>query len=285
VTATHHAAEPDDKPASRPGLLASLAANATILTALMFYMGWAYLNSWLGYFNISALGVGFGAFDFLLRSMSLFSPYLVIAGAAVAVALGTRSWGLVPASIHRHLLRSAALARPAGLALTAAGVVLALLARHIPTIPTYLVILLIGSGLLLSLPPRPTAGNPRATTDRAARIAATLIIGSCAFWAASLLASGKGTDDAVATASNLPNRIAVAVYSTYRLALAGPGVNVETFPANEHYRYRYTGLRLLLTRPDRYFVVPVGWRHGLNATYVINVGGDTRVELLPGARS
>ncbi len=37
--------------------------------------------------------------------------------------------------------------------------------------------------------------------------------------------------------------------------------------------------------PDRYLIVPVGWRRGLTATYVITVGGDTRVELLPGARS
>jgi hypothetical protein len=284
VTTVHGSGEHDDKPASRPGLLAALTANASLLTALVFYMGWAYLNAWLGYFNVSALGVGFSVFDFALRSISLFSPGLVAAGAVVAVVLGARSWLPVPWSLHRFLLRSATFIRPVGLALAAAGVVLAVLASHV-VINTYLVIFLIGSGMLLSLPPERTVGNRQPTIDRASRIAAILIIGSCAFWAAALLASGKGTHDAAATAADLPDHTAIAVYSIDRLALGGPGVHVEEFSADEHYRYRYTGLRVLLTRPDRYFIVPVGWRRGLNATYVITAGGDTRVELLPGTHS
>ena len=250
----------------------------------MFYMGWAYMNSWLGYFNVGAFSVGFTVPELVLESLSLFSPGLIVAGAVVAVAAGARSWVPTPRPIRCYLLRSGKLARLVGLALSAAGVILAVLAYHV-RINTYLVVFFIGSGLLLSRWPSGTAGNLQPEADRIARIAAVLITGSCAFWAATLLASAKGTDDAAEVARDLPDRTAVAVYSPYRLALSGPGLHVEQFPADEHYRYRYTGLRLLLARPDRYFVLPVGWRHGIAATYVINMVGDTRVELLPGARS
>ena len=157
------------------------AANATLITALMFYMGWAYMNSWLGYFNVGAFSVGFTVPEFVLESLSLFSPGLIVAGAAVAVAAGARSWVPVPRPIRCYLLRSGKLARPVGLALSAAGVILAVLAYHV-RINTYVVVFFIGSGLLLSRWPARHAGNLQPAADRIARIAAVLITGSCAFW-------------------------------------------------------------------------------------------------------
>jgi len=50
------------------------------------------------------------------------------------------------------------------------------------------------------------------------------------------------------------------------------------------YRYRYTGLRLLITRGDRYYLLPAGWAVRTDATYVLKDGDGLRVAPYAGTR-
>jgi hypothetical protein len=82
--------------------------------------------------------------------------------------------------------------------------------------------------------------------------------------------------------SDLPTRTIAVVYSAEPLALAGPGVSVQTLPADPHYHYRYQGLRLLLMQTGSYYLLPVGWRPQYDLTYVLDEsdqGDPIRVEL------
>ncbi|MFG2287630.1 hypothetical protein ACGFOU_16425 [Streptomyces sp. NPDC048595] len=108
--------------------------------------------------------------------------------------------------------------------------------------------------------------------------------GLLVMWGLSLGTAGLGEREARQAAANLVRRPSVVLLSTDRISLAGPGVEVSDLGAKVHYRYRYTGLRRLIERNGRYYLLPLGWNHQTGPTYVIQESDDLRVELFPGTR-
>jgi hypothetical protein len=70
------------------------------------------------------------------------------------------------------------------------------------------------------------------------------------------------------------------VYSIQPLALRGPGVTEQPLNSRYYYHYRYAGLRLLITRSENYYILPVGWslQDGDNITYVLQESDQIRIE-------
>jgi hypothetical protein len=279
-----------------------VAANSSLLLAALLYMGWAYTSALYGYFHISPLDLGVGVQEYVLRSLSLFSPAIVIAAAALIAVTTARAWHLdltrltalasraaarAPGPLPRlaatetaRKLRTArGLLITAGTAVTAGALALAWLAGHVP-ISTYLLLTLLGSGpLILALPTRadPCGRFPYAL--------AVIVAAVCALWAGSLYASNLGTRAAQSLVRGLPAGTAVAVYSTQLLALSGPGITVQHLPPAYLYHYRYEGLRLLTTRSGTYYLLPVGWSPaGYDLTYILTANDQTRIEIYSGQR-
>jgi hypothetical protein len=151
---------------------------------------------------------------------------------------------------------------------------------HLTSVPTYAVILLLGAGpLMAGLPQRGGGGAGRRVFAGAVALAVL-----CTLWAAGLYALARGKEDARTHARTLPDRTAVVVYSKERLALSGPGIKAEPLGGENRYAFRYTGLRLLIEREGRYYLLPVGWRRDLHATYVLKEDEELRVELYAGHR-
>lgn len=98
-----------------------------------------------------------------------------------------------------------------------------------------------------------------------------------------LVAGELGRQDARKVADHLVRRTAVVVLSTERLSLSGPGLVAEELKGM-HYRYRYTGLRLLLERDHRYYLLPVGWHQRTDSLHVIEDDGNTLIQLMPGTQ-
>jgi hypothetical protein len=73
------------------------------------------------------------------------------------------------------------------------------------------------------------------------------------------------------------------IYSSKRLQISGPGVTVVELPAaSAEYRFRYSGLRLLIHSGGRWFLLPEGWSRSNAATVILlRDDGDTRVDLHP----
>jgi hypothetical protein len=69
----------------------------------------------------------------------------------------------------------------------------------------------------------------------------------------------------------------VALYSVQPLALAGPGLTVQSFPASSFYHYRYNGLRLLYVSSGTYYLLPVGWTRVFGLTYIITQNDQIRI--------
>jgi hypothetical protein len=276
-----------------------VAANTSLVVAVLVYMGWSYTDALFGYFHVRPLDLGIGIVEYILRSLSLFSPAIVFAAATVVIAVALRGWGPNLAKLAARTARrtlSAALAtgrlrrlaslrtghRPAaprstlaglGAAMTAAALLLALVSRYIQ-VSTYVMLALLGGGLVLMTRPN--------RSDHPGRIAyalAVLVASICGLWAASIYAHNVGTGAAENLARSLPSRAAVAVYSIQPLDLTGPGITEQHFGGQLLYHYRYTGFRLLITRSGTYYLLPVGWSPQYDITYVLNDSGEIRVEI------
>lgn len=299
-----------------------IAANATLVVGVLAYMGWAYDTAFLGYFQLNPLDLGVGVSEFILHSLALFSPTLIVVAVLVIAAIAVRPWEaaaawtgkrareLAPSAASQaanpaspgpagrlkaraaSLLRSAwgrlpadedtrrAAARRlvigAGLAVTAIALLLKWAAGYIP-VNTYLVLVLLAAGPLMLTQPARDSARGRFPYSLAVVVAAV-----CALWATSLYAEGTGTRNAQAVVRDLQFRTAVALYSTQRLGLSGPGVTVRQLPPGAQYGYEYEGLRLLLTRSGTYYLLPVGWYPGLNDTFIIDDSDTIRIVLYSG---
>jgi hypothetical protein len=297
-------------PSSVRGIAGQVVANTSLLVAVLVYMGWAYDSALFGYFHVSPLDLDVGVIEYMLRSLALFSPALVIAATSLIGITAARTWNLDWAKLDWAKLDWAKLASRAGgetggriraaapfrwlapagpggpprswrgpltgagAAVTVTAIVLAWSASYIP-VGTYLVLVLLGGGpLLLTWPAR--AGRH----GRFPYALAVILAAVCALWAASLYANNLGVRAAQQLVRDLPERTAVAVYSVQPLALAGPGVTVQQLPAAYEYHYRYLGLRLLTTRSGTYYLLPVGWDQQHQPTYIVSeTDPAVRIEL------
>jgi hypothetical protein len=289
------------QPSAARGIASQVVANTSLLVAVLVYMGWAYDDALYGYFHLSPLDLDVGIVEYMLRSLSLFSPDLVMVAVVIAAVAAVRTWGLertplaqqvtgkmtarawaVP-GLRRLVPTRGAAPHPGrvpligtGAAVTALALGLAWGASHY-YISTYLILASLGAGPLLLT--WPTRAEPRGRFPYSLAVVITAV---CALWATSLYAHDAGTQAARALVRSLPSRASVVVYSTERLTLSGPGVTVQPYPGY-YYRFEYQGFRLLLDRAGTYYLLPVGWSPRLDITYVLSDTDPIRVELVSGA--
>jgi len=273
-TAPATVASPSPSARSALELAGLVVAPTTLVTALAFYFGWVLTNSRASYFGIDASALGFSTQDYLLRSAdALFVPL----GTALVLALGV-VW--LQAYAGRQLAdrgKRARLRLVARVAVAAGGVLFALgdfaVFRPLSFSPHYLFasaspgigIALVGLGLHL-LGRVEAAERPRAASLADARTRATalaliaLLIVLSAFWTASRYADALGRGRAQRLAATLGARPQVTVFAPKRLDIEAPGVfERRRTGADLAYRYRYSGLRLLIRSGGNYFLLPDGW--------------------------
>lgn len=107
----------------------------------------------------------------------------------------------------------------------------------------------------------------------------TVVLLAC-FWATAIYAQDRGAALAGAMASDLGNRPAAVVFSERQLAIAGPGVQMDRLGGEDAlYRYRYSGLRLLVRSDNRWCLIPAGWtRHGNVSVITLPESDGVRVD-------
>ena len=281
------------------GIAGLVVANSSLLIAALVYMGWAYTEALYGYFHISPLDLGIGVPEYVLRSLSLFSPAIVIATVAFIAVIAVRAWQLnltklvmsvgrtrppvmrifqwrVTAGAAQRLPTGRTLLMITGAALTVSALALAWLAGSV-YISTYLLLVLLGGGpLILTFRAAHRGRLPYAL--------AIIVAAMCALWGGSLYARNLGIHAAQNLVSGLPARTAVAVYSARPLALSGPGVTVQRLSAAFLYHYRYEGLRLLIERSGTYYILPASWNSQFELVYILDDSDQIRIELYSGER-
>jgi hypothetical protein len=89
-------------PAAR-GIAAQVVANTSLLVAVLVYMGWAYDDALYGYFHLSPLDLDVGIVEYMLRSLNLFSPDLIMVAVEIVAVAAVRTWGLERTPLARDV--------------------------------------------------------------------------------------------------------------------------------------------------------------------------------------
>ncbi|MGW2411368.1 hypothetical protein ACWCV5_04160 [Streptomyces tubercidicus] len=287
------------------GLLGIVVAQASFLVAIMYFLGAVYMTAFYSYFRLDAFNLGLGFAEMAMQSLNVVTaPTAIVCVLAVLIArhLATASAPTTQSDTdedgRERLIRTLesalrAVAR-AHLYIVGSGLALLLLWPWLGAF-RWTAPLLLGFGVALGQSSWarsrsratdggaavPSAAAPSGTWSRAVPV---FTAGLLVMWGLSLATGALGEREARRAAVNLVRHPAVVLLSTDRLSLAGPGLEVKDLGAKAHYRYRYTGLRRLIERNGRYYLLPLGWTYRTGPTYVIQDGGDLRVELLPGTQ-
>ena len=123
--------------------------------------------------------------------------------------------------------------------------------------------------------------SPRVNPHPRAQVLVLLALGLLGvIWGVSLYAGQVGTAVATGLVADLPNRSAIVIYSTERIAIAGAGVNVDEIgQPGSKYHYQYSGLRLLVRSADKYLLLPVGWQRGRDRVFIIRDDEYIRIDV------
>ncbi|MEV6107115.1 hypothetical protein AB0M28_20715 [Streptomyces sp. NPDC051940] len=252
----------------------------------MLYAGFIYSKSYYGYYHLDTLAIGFDSFELAVRSLRLATFPVLIALVLLVLLPHLPHWlKLLHVPVQaldqtRRWARAAAQGYPL---LVACGLLLLLWWSSIQPV-RWLPPLLIASGLLLGLTRAAHAGEERGQ-PRWERAVSAVVAALFLLWVVALAAGQLGRRDAQADADRLVRRVAVVVYSKERLSISGPPeLKSEDLGAGAPYRYRYSGLRLLVERDHRYYLLPLGWQKDQDPTFVIEDDETLRIELRPGTR-
>ncbi|TFB86634.1 hypothetical protein E3O11_04385 [Cryobacterium levicorallinum] len=270
-------------------VLGSIIAPATLLGALLFYFGYVSSRAQYDYFGIDVDVdvIGLSTQDYVMRSpQPLMLPLLVFALVGAALI----AWH---AQIRRRSSRAgcaAAVRRGVvvGLVILVIGVV-ALLASpllagwgYYPLV-TPLVLALGGAIAAYSLGTVRFLARTAGASHRPPPGVVVLLwaaVAACVFWATATVAQWSGLGLAQQQARRPDNLPSVIVDTEERLFLPDEErVNEIELPASadETFRFRYWGLRLLIVGGDRMFLIPNAWDNH-NTTLVLPLDGSVRLQ-------
>jgi hypothetical protein len=267
-------------------LIGAIVAPTTLVTALAFYFGWRREQAFAGYFGVDPSTLGYSTTDYVLRSVdALFVPFLVVLLVLFA-AVALRSL----LAVHLARRESAPVFGFVGIGALVVGILLA--AGHpISSSYIYLQALGIGVGALLIADALGRWGEPRAVSLGPTRYVAIAVVLLSAFWATSEYADSRGLHLARRLAADLTVNPQATIYSarnldiqTQRFDRGCTALRIAKL-ASGKYRYRYSGLTLLVRSGDKYFVTPTETPHWLaqrDAVLLIVDDGSIRVELQRG---
>lgn len=267
--------------------VAALVAPTTLVTALLYYFGWARTSTQAAVMGFDDSLLGFSPEDYLLRSIDpMFWP-MFVGVAATIVGLGLHS-GLVR-RIAATTLTGGGQLRPAGRTLVrrassataAAGTVLLVLgvagvnverpSRVVslwsPVCVTAAIILLayaayladrfLGNRTAHEPPLDPTTEPSRDPRFWGISLVVLLVLLTL-FWSVARYAEIKGIDLGIYVEEHLDERPDAVIYSERRLHLPAGVAETELAPddGRSAFRYRYSGLKLLFRSGDRVFLRP-----------------------------
>lgn len=273
-------------------LVGSVVAPTTVLTALLFYFGWAHAYWFFHHFGIDISLLGLTTQDYVMRSVdALFVPLTVLLCAGAALLWASRrvtAWLLAGPDSERRLRRAGLAAATAGVILVGVGMA-AIFVKALQRTTYHLAFplsLATGTLLLLSASRLYRRSGVAAVTAAGVRstplIEATgafLLVALSLFWTATNYAADVGGTRAREYERTFRNEPEAIVFSKDRLNLQAPGVQEASCPTPEGgYRFRYEGLRLMLRSADRYFFLPESWSRSDGVAIVLPDADSVRVE-------
>ena len=268
-----------------PQVVSLVLGQLGAVTALAFYFGWVRTDAFLQYFGLDNSVVSLATTDYVLRSVGSAYWPLMLLGIFVAAALAIHP-AIYQAldsrpSTRSHWLTGAAVVGVLMLVTAVAGLYQVwIFPRSVPVIP-----LLITGGFALitysgDLHSRWRTSR-RDIRGKAQFLALSGLIAGGLFWSLGSYAAEHGVAAAREVDETLAHEADVTVFSIHRLGLNGTGLISDPIGDGESlYRFRYTGLRMLLRSDDRYFLLPKQWRRGEDPVIVLSESHDVRLQFV-----
>ena len=273
-----------------------------MLTAVLFYFGYASSRAQFEYFGVDVDTIGLSTQDYVMRSpQALLTPLLVLVLIGVAVAIGhdvfrRRVHAAAVASTDadesvggRGRARLADLDRPfrllelAGWCLLAVGALLlfgyALLQDWTPYPLVTPLVMGLGAGLALFSARIRGLIHPEAGPRIGVVLALSLVLVTDVFWATATVAQWSGRGSAQQLALHLDRLPTVIVDTRERLNTVSPTIKESALPTSQAqtFHYRYRGLHLLIQGKDRLFLVPGAWSPS-DFTLMLPMDGSVRLQ-------
>jgi hypothetical protein len=287
---------------SPPGELGRLLSSAaafvaplSLITALLFYFGYASARAQYDYFGVDVDTIGLSTQDYVMRSpQPLLAPLLVLAllGVSLAVLHGRIRARLQaalanPTAASQRWLtwfgRAVRMTELTGRIALAAGVALLFsypyLREWVPYPLVTALLTALGAALAAYGSILRAAHGHGTPPGRAAVLSICIVLAASVFWATATLAEWSGRGSARYSAVHLDRLPSVILDTKERLYLTSPGVVERALPPTpgQTFRFRYRRLRLLVQGRDRLFLVPETWSAS-NSTIVVPMDGSVRVQ-------
>jgi hypothetical protein len=263
-------------------VVTALVSQTAILSALLFYFGWVSTNALYGFFGVDTSVLGLSVTDYLIRGTRLAFPTLLALGA----------FALFAAYAHRLILTATPeragrletivrIARGAGMLLVLAGLTVVALTHGEVGVAQLGSFAPICAGFTLLTYSAFLASREGRGVWLSTAVALALL---SLFGTLGAYAEIVGRQAATQVSVSLRHGSQVFVYSERSLGLTGPGVVTTIEPSTDLYRYRYSGLHLLIRSGGLYLLIPVGWRpgHGIVIALPDDSGQGLRIEFSPG---
>lgn len=258
----------------------AVASQAAVLTAVLYYFGWARAEATAEYFGLDVGLLGYTTADFLLHSLNSALPPLVVTALAITAAVALHRTVVQPriGDIHPRALVAA---RTLGIVLAGLVAVGMVFPQQVGVpLGILLPLALVAGALLVGY-----AAHLRAVrTSSPAGPEIVVLLGLAvigALWALGLHAQRVGHARAELTADHLAGGSEIVLYSAQRMAVAGRGVTVtEITTPDSAYRFRYAGLRLLVSTSEVNVLLPWGWRKGEGSAFLIPDMDGVRLDVI-----
>lgn len=276
------------------GTLAFLFAPGSLIVALAFYFGWVRTHALYAYFGIDADTLGLSTSQYVLRSADVLWPTLAGLTFFILLALAGHSWLL------EHFQRSAhnrQISAAVWVTFTLGGLLFALGLlfwtpswRGTPLTPACFALSFsaIGYSRLLLGHRRALRGvslgaNSSSALERSISWGVLTLVVLSVFWAAAGFATDQGTGDAQALAdSHFDTTPDVILYSTSRIRIDAHSVAERDLgSAYAPYRYRYSGLKLLVEANRELLLIPFDWSTRNAFTLVLPENNTIRIVFAP----
>jgi hypothetical protein len=270
-------------------IFGQFVAPTTLLTALLFYFGWAHVYWFFDYFGVDSSVLGASTQDYVMRSVdALFIPLIAVAAVGLALMWGyialperarrgpTARWQLIGLTVVAILLLLNGLS---------ALVVKTPLNRGLCVAPICVIVGVVLLWYLILLRRNRIQQIRRSDAAILSEWAVMFVLVAMSlFWIATDYSVAVGQTRARQAAAQLPYRPEVILFSDKDLHLDRAEVRqtaCTTAPNSESaYHFRYHGLVLLIEIGGRYVLVPADWERGQGTAIVLpkDAGGAMRLE-------